>query len=288
MNIEPQCINCIFNQAFKVTRELGLDKALSKKILDRAGSLVAQFSYDKTPPQNALQLYQDIATILHTKDIYHKQKQNAIKEAKSLLPFANSLLDNLDDRYEKFVMAMRIAIAGNVIDLASEVEFDLKEELQNIINTNLAIDDSFSLYEGLKESKTISYLADNAGENEFDKLFMKVIKELYHEVEIYYFVRSKPIINDICYEDIKDDKELQSIANIVDSGCLTPGIVIEDMNKEAREIFDKSDLIISKGMGNYECLSNYKIKNLFYLLKVKCEVVANSLSLEVGDIICKN
>ena len=284
MYIEPQCISCIFNQAFKVSKELRLDKALSKKILDEAACLVPTFSLDKTPPQNALPLYQKISEILNKDDIYHEQKQKAIKEAKSLIPFAEKLIENSDD---KFFIAMKIAIAGNVIDLASEVVFDLKEELKNILNTKLAIDDSDVLKERLHQAKSISYLADNAGENEFDKLLMKVIKELYPNLQIYYFVRSKPIINDICYDDVKDDNQLKEIAILVDSGCLTPGLILEDLTKEAKKIFDNSDLIISKGMGNYECLSNYGIKNLFYLLKVKCEVVANSLSLQVGDIICK-
>jgi len=252
--------------------------------LDEAACLVPSFSYDKSPPQNALKMYQNIANILDTDDIYHDIKQKSIKKAKEIVPFAKSLVEKSDD---KFLAALKMAIAGNVIDLASEVEFDLEDEVRSILKNSLNEDDTLSLKKRLSNSKKIAYLADNAGENEFDKLFMSYIKELFPQVELFYFVRSKPIINDICYKDVKDDQELLDLATLVDSGNLTPGMVLEDLTPKAKECLLSCDTIISKGMGNYECLSNYKLDRLFYLLKVKCEVVANSLGLKVGDIVCK-
>jgi len=284
LNIEPQCIACIFNQAFKVCQNLKLDKQLSKKVLDEAACLVPEFSYDKTPPQNALKMYQNISAILKKEDIYKEIKLSSIKKAKELIPLATKLIEESED---KFLSAVKMAIAGNVIDLASEVEFDLEEEIRSILQKDLSVDDSKSLYKKLKTAKNIAYLGDNAGENEFDKLFMRYIKSFFPDVEIYYFVRSKPIINDITFLDLKDDKELKEVANLIDSGNLTPGMVLEDLNDKAKDCLLSCDIIISKGMGNYECLSNYKLDRLFYLLKVKCEVVANSLKLKVGDIVCK-
>ena len=284
MNISPQCITCIFNQAYKVTRELKLDDKTSKDILELAGGLIGSFSYDKTPPQNALKMYQDIAKLLDKKDIYHDIKQLSIKKAKELMPLAKSLIEAHDD---KFLASTKIAVAGNVIDLASEYQFDLEEEVKSIIDKDFAVDDTKSLKSKLKYAKKVAYLADNAGENEFDKLYINSLKSMFPQIEVYYFVRSEPIINDIYFLDVKYDEELKSIATVVDSGILTPGVVLEDLSCEARGIFESSDVVISKGMGNYECLSNYRLDNLFYLLKVKCEVVANSLGLKVGDIVCK-
>jgi len=246
--------------------------------------LVPTFSFEKSPPQNALKMYQNISKILKKEDIYYEIKQKSIKKAKELMPLAKTLVENSSD---KFLASLKMAIAGNVIDLASEHEFDLENEIKTILDKKLSEDDSKSLKEKLSTSKKVAYLADNAGENEFDKLFMSYIKEFFPEVELFYFVRSKPIINDICYEDVKDDKELLSLATLVDSGNLTPGMVLEDLTKEAKECLLSCGTIISKGMGNYECLSNYDLDNLFYLLKVKCEVVAKSLNLKVGDIVCK-
>jgi len=238
----------------------------------------------KSPPQNALKMYQNISKILDTDDIYHDIKQKSIKKAKELVPLAKTLVESSND---KFLAALKMAIAGNVIDLASEVEFDLEDEVKGILDKKLAVDDSLVLKQRLATSKNLAYLADNAGENEFDKLFMKYIKKIFPDINIYYFVRSKPIINDISFKDLKDDQELLDFATLVDSGNLTPGMVLEDLTEKAKKCLLSCDTIISKGMGNYECLSNYELDGLFYLLKVKCKVVANSLDLKVGDIICK-
>jgi len=284
LNILPQCINCIFNQAYKVTKELNLDNITAKKILEETGCEIKNMSFSKTPPQNALPVYTKISQILNTKDIYLEKKLASIKKAKDLIPFAKNLIENSDD---KFLASTKIAVAGNVIDLASEFEFDLEEEIKGVLDKDFAADNTKELFEGLKNSNKVAYLADNAGENEFDKLYIKYLKKFFPQIEIFYFVRSKPIINDICYEDMKNDKELLKIANLVNSGILTPGVVLDDLSPDAREILEKCDIIISKGMGNYECLSDKKVKNLFYLLKVKCEVVAMSLNLKVGDLVCK-
>lgn len=283
MHIKPQCISCIFNQAYKVTNELGLDAKSSKDILDRASKLIPKFSLSLSPPQNALAMYEMIGKVLKMDDIYHEAKQKSIVKARGLLKKSTNLIENSEDI---FLASTKIAVAGNVIDLASEVEFDLEDEIDKVVDAKFSIDDSLDLKESLKYAKKVVYLADNAGENEFDKLYIKYLKKLFPSLEVYYFVRSRPIINDICYKDLIDD-DINDIAILIDSGVKTPGIVIDDLSPNAREIFDSCDVVISKGMGNYECLSEESVDKLFFLLKVKCEVVANSLDLRVGDIVCK-
>ncbi len=284
MNIETECIACIFNQALRVTKELDLSKEESKKILDLAGCMVPSFSFSQTPPQNATPMYEKIAQLLRVEDIYKEQKLSAIKKANDLYGYSKELIKKSDDPFEA---ATRIAVGGNVIDLASEFSYDLEAELENIIHIEFAIDHIHDLKNDVKKSKNIVYLADNAGENVFDRLYIETIRELFPDIKIYYFVRSNPIINDICYEDLKNDP-IHEIATVVNSGVKTPGIIVNDLNNEAKELFFTADTIISKGMGNYECLSDYKDLTLYYLLKVKCQVVASSLSLNPGDLVCKS
>ncbi len=284
MNIEPECIACIFNQALRVTKELDLNKEESKKILDTAGCMVSSFSFLKTPPQNATPMYEKIAQLLGVEDIYKEQKLSAIKKADSLYGYAKELIKKSTDPFEA---ATRIAVGGNVLDLASEFSFDLEEELESILSAEFAIDHMKHLKEDIKRSKKIVYLADNAGENVFDRLYIETIKDLFSDMRIYYFVRARPIINDICYDDLKNDP-IHNCATVVNSGVKTPGIIVEDLNESAKELFFDADTIISKGMGNYECLSDYKELTLYYLLKVKCQVVASSLSLNPGDLVCKS
>jgi len=117
-------------------------------------------------------------------------------------------------------------------------------------------------------------------------MFIQTLKELYPHVEYSYMVRGKPIINDVTMMEAKE-AGFDKLCNLVDSGVNTPGFTYDRANKESQDLFDKSDLVISKGMGNYECLSPSHRKDICFLLKVKCDVVAKSLAKEVGDIICK-
>ncbi len=284
MHIETDCIACIFNQALRVTKALELPSEEAKKLLDEAACMLPSFSMSLTPPQNATPMYEKFAQLLGKEDIYDKQKKEAIEKAESLLPYCRELIAKSD---MPLVTATKIAVAGNVIDLASEYSYDLEEEIANVLNAAFAIDQIEDLIAKIAASKTVVYLADNAGENVFDRLYMETIKKHYPDIRIYYFVRSRPIINDITFKDLKNDP-VHNIATVVDSGVKTPGIVIEALHEEAKKLFFDADCIISKGMGNYECLSDYKEDSLYYLLKVKCQVVARSLELQPGDLVCKN
>ncbi len=283
MNISPDCISCIFNQALRVTKVLALDDKKSKEILDLAASHLPRFSLDKTPPSNATPLYEDMAKLLETEDIYADIKKLSIQKALSLKPKCEQILEKSED---KFLTATKIAVVGNVIDLASEVMYDLDEEVNKVLESNFAIDDSKALFQRLSRAKRVVYLADNAGENVFDAIYITYLKKYFRGCEFYYFVRGQAIINDLTLSDMQDDI-LHTLTTVIDSGVSTPGLVYHDMSQEAKEIFDSADCIISKGMGNYECLSTNTTHPLYFLLKIKCNVVSNSLNCPLGAIICK-
>ncbi len=283
MNITPDCISCIFNQALRVTSKLDLDDNKSKEVLDIASSFIPKFKMTQNPPEAVTPMYQAIAKHLNISDIYKDIKDKSTKEAQKLIPFCNKLLDNSQNKFQD---ATKLAVAGNVIDLASQVEFNLEDEVQNIINKDWAIDDTEYLYNSLKSSKNLVYLGDNVGEHIFDKLYIKVIKNIFPTLNIYYFTRGEPIINDVTTQ-YAYDADINKYAKIIDSGVDTPGIVIDKLNLEAKEIFNSADTIISKGMGNYECLNLEDTYPIYFLLKIKCSVVANSIGKDLGGIIIK-
>ena len=262
---------------------LELEDAKSKEILDLAASHLPRFSLDKTPPTNATPLYEDMAKLLGVEDIYADIKKRSIEKALALKPKCEEILAQSRD---KFLTATKIAVVGNVIDLASEVMYDLDEEVDKVMESHFAIDDTQALYQTLQKSKKVLYLADNAGENVFDAIYITYLKTHFKDIEIFYFVRGKPIINDLCMKDMQGDI-LHSLTTVIDSGVSTPGLVYHEMSDEAKAHFDTADCIISKGMGNYECLSTNTTHPLFFLLKIKCNVVATSLNRPLGAIICK-
>lgn len=267
-----------------MAKTLELDQTTTKSILDASAKMLPSFSFSLTPPENATPMYQMIGTLIDKPDLYKEVKQKSIEKARSFLPVCQKAITESQDR---FLTATKIAVAGNVIDLASEFHFDLETELTKVLHTDFAIDDSGKLYQQLANSSSVVYLADNAGENVFDFLYIETLLTLFKDIKVYYFVRSKPIINDITLEDLIDDP-IHSVATVIESGVETPGIITKNLSKEAKSLFESADCIISKGMGNYECLSHETSYPIYYLLKVKCNVVASALSRDVGDIICKS
>lgn len=241
------------------------------------------FDFDLTPPHNATPLYEAMAEHLGVEDLYAD-----IKKASSLkaLEFHSLCQAHIASSEHRLLTATKTAVAGNVIDLASVMMYDLEEELGKIYKTPFSIDDFDALEKSLQKTKTLVYLADNAGEEIFDKLYIQTIRSLFSNIEIYYFVRGRPIINDLTCKDALSSG-MDEVATIIDSGVPTPGLALEFMAEPARALFEKAECIISKGMGNYECLGEIKNLPIFFLLKVKCNVVANAIGAKLGDIICK-
>ena len=283
MNIALACVECIINQAERVGKTLHTDKQTTQKLIHTARLMSEHFSFSQTPPEVATPVYKEMAKILHKEDIYKEIKVVSTKKALSLLDLLKQQLKKSDD---PFMTALKIAVAGNVIDLASEITFDLDEELEKIFHTDFTVDDSQNLAKLLKKAKNVVILGDNAGEHVFDKLFIQTLKEFYPQIEFYYFVRGKPIINDVTLKEA-NEIDFDTVCEVIDSGVDTPGFVYKRASKRAKELFDAADVVISKGMGNYECLTPSHKSPIAFLLKIKCSVVAVSLGHNVGDIVCK-
>lgn len=283
MQIEKECLDCIFNQSTRVSDFLKVPSVQALQISKIAKQHIAKFDHTNTPPHNAAPMYEAIADYLGVDDLYADIKNEASTKAQK---FSSTCKEAIDAGESHLQGAIKTAIAGNVLDLAAEVIFDLDEEIENIFKTNFAIDDFESLKEKLESTKKLVYLADNAGEEIFDKICIETIKEIYPKIEVFYFVRGKPIINDLTVAHAKKSG-LDKVATLIDSGVPTPGYAIDFADSKAHEIFENADCIISKGMGNYECLGAEKDYPIYFLLKVKCQVVARAIGANLGDIVCK-
>lgn len=283
MNIDPACVECIINQSKRVADAIHADKELTSQIVQAVEKMAPSFSFEQSPPEVAVAVYEKMARIAGKEDLYDEVKKLSTQKAQEFVPY---LEKEIAESTEPLLIATKVAIAGNVIDLAAEYTFDLNEELDKIFHTHFAVNDFDKLRNKLSTSSKILYIADNAGEHIFDRVYIKTILSLYPDLELYYMTRGNAIINDVTYEEAKE-AGFEELCHLVSSGVDTPGFVYSRANRASQELFDSADMIITKGMGNYECLSEVKRENLFYLLKVKCNVVARSLHKDVGDIICK-
>ncbi|MDA7817120.1 ARMT1-like domain-containing protein [Sulfurimonas sp.] len=283
MNIDIECVGCIVNQSARVANAVKADEKLREKLRLHVERLSKDFSFDENPPEIASYVYEDMAKIANKTDLYDEVKKISTEKAISFKPFLKEQLENSND---KLLTATKIAVAGNVIDLAAAVEFDLTEELEKIFDRDFSYNDVEKLRERLSTCKSVLVLGDNVGEHIFDYIYIQTLQDLYPDIKFTYVVRGNPIINDVTIKEAKE-AGFDKLCNLVDSGVNTPGFEYARSTKESQELFDSSDLIISKGMGNYECLTPPAREGICFLLKVKCGVVGRSLGKEIGDIICK-
>jgi len=283
LNIDPACVECIINQSKRVADAINADEKLTQEIVQAVENMAPGFSFEQSPPEVAAAVYEKMAKIAGKSDLYDEVKKLSTEKAQSFIPH---LEKQIGLSKTPLLTATKVAVAGNVIDLAAEFAFDLSEELDKIFHTDFTVNDFDRLEKRLGEASTLLYLADNAGEHIFDKIYIQTIASLYPDIEIFYMTRGNAIINDVTYEEAKE-AGFDQICHLISSGVNTPGFVYDRANSESQELYDNADLVLTKGMGNYECLSDSNRDNLFFLLKVKCNVVANSIGKNVGDIICK-
>jgi len=271
------CIPCFFEQALKAARIAGADENKQKKILDEVSKLVPEFPLESTPPEMGRIVYQLVNRLTGNEDPFREIKKSSNQLILNLYPELKMMIENSKDRV---LTAVRLATAGNIIDYGAPTSFEIEEEVANCLKSNFAVFDYSDFKQALDNAESILYLGDNAGEIVFDKL---LIEELGKNV--IYVVRDKPIINDALVEDAYDCG-VDKIAKVISSGSDAPGTVLNLCSKEFLEIYHEAPLIISKGQGNFETLSE-ETAPIFFLLKIKCPVIAKDIGCKVNDMILK-
>jgi len=284
MRMRPDCLVCLFDQALRTAKLLSCDEECALSILHTAANDIEGFGLDRTPPEAAAVLYPHISQIVGLDDPFAELKLRSTNRAFEYLDF---VWERIDEAPCKIDAALRAAVAGNVIDFATNVRFDLSDEIRKVFEADFAIDEKPLFIEKLKKAKSFLLIGDNAGEHVYDKVLLEVIAEYYPDMERYYMVRGRPIINDVTAAEARAIG-IDTVATIVDSGVDTPGFLPERANEEARRLFESVDLILAKGMGNFECLDTLADPRLFHLFKVKCEVVSQRAGAEVGALVCVN
>lgn len=288
MTANNTCIACIQNQIKQICDMLKINN--KEHIMQSLQQDIESYTQGAVPPQIAMNVYSNFSKSTGINDPFWHIKQNSILKARRIVDeilrdYPPPTMDkkDADSIYKQLNWALRIAIMGNVIDYGSQSKFDFNIESFNPKNA----DYHFCIrpfMQKLDSAKNLLYLADNAGENIFDEVLLKTLKTIYPSLEIYYAVRGKPIINDLTINDMQHPlaRSIQNYCTLLDSGVGSPGFIYEYANAKTQEIYNLADIILSKGMGNFECLNAQKDERLFMLFKVKCDVVATFCGVEKG------
>ncbi len=276
MKAKMDCIPCILRQVLRASQYSNLSKEIQEKILRESMEALLKETWDKTPPELA-HIAHRIARKYAKGDPYKDVKKKSNDESLSLYPKLRKIVDESKDSLRT---AIRVAIAGNIIDFGALEEFDIEKTVDEVLHKKFIYDDYTLFVKRLKDAESILYFADNAGEIVFDKLLIEVIEEM-KDYKITLVVKAGPIINDATLEDVK----YVGLDKLVDEiRYLSNGEIGYERNSpEVKRWIKDHDLIISKGQGNYEGLSEFR--GIFYMLMVKCPVIAEDINANVGDIV---
>ncbi len=271
------CIPCFLNQIIRTGRLLHMDESVIMDMLAEFGATIRDFPMEDPPPRSAVALYDMIAARAGTDDPFRHMKEESTRHA---LTFYPELREKVAGSENPISTAIKFAIAGNIIDFGVAAHFDLKTELEKVLDSSsYGIWEEDALVSRIMDAEWILYLGDNTGETVFDRLLIETMGK-----PVTYAVRSGPIINDATMEDAVAAGIDKVCTRIVSSGCRAPGTILELCSDEFQDMFCSAPLIISKGQGNYETLSGTPAP-VFFLLKAKCSVVSGHLGVNIGDIV---
>jgi len=277
--IDIRCKNCFaryYNRLFD-KYQVGEDQRIYFHLLFNE----VMFKYKSlSRPEIQQRLDERACELIGLDDPFETEKAQSNSEAMGLyVRWKNKVLESP----EPFNVALRLAIAGNIMDFGAAGNFDVTETIHKVLSSEFAIDESLALKKKISQAKKILYLGDNAGEIVFDRLFIETI--MHNDVT--YVVKGRPILNDVTFEDA-EAVGMNLVADVVSNGHGAPSTIVKKCSRQFQKLYEEADLIISKGQGNLESLLEYKDPRVFFLLMVKCEVIAEVLEVKKGDFVVYN
>lgn len=282
MHTYLDCIPCFLRQTVDVISTVTEDPSLHEQAVRQVLRATAELDFHATSPAAMGQrIHRMIRELSENPDPYRHIKERSNQIAMALLP---ELSQWISDSPDPFSTALRLALAGNVIDFGVDHYTDvsaqaIRNNLQEAMQAEISSEAIQSLRSKSLQSRAILYLCDNAGEIVFDRL---LIEHLGPE-KTTAAVRGEPIINDATLEDAQQTG-LDQIVPVISNGSDAPGTILEQCSEQFRRAFHKADLVIAKGQGNFESLSN-EHSRICYLLKAKCPVVARHIGCKIGQYI---
>lgn len=289
MKITPTCVPCLIKRIIFEADQSTNDRKKKTKVIRLACQLLGK-DYDptKVSAHVATRIHRQVYDLLGTDDPYADLKEKSNRLALSLLPRVDELIKQADDPLQ---MSMICSIVGNTLDFgidgASKDPNELTALLESSVKEGLGYDDTATLKNILAKSKRVLLFTDNCGEIVFDKLLCRELKLFNPDLTISLVVKGEPVLSDATMKDAVNLGFENVVDELFTTGCFAVGVDFSELPPKVSERLHQTDLIICKGMANFESFSETTYAPIAYLLRTKCQPIADAMQVPVDKNIIK-
>ncbi len=283
MKIHSECVPCLLKRSIYEARLVNKNK--EKEVVKAALSILNDnFDESAVSAEISTKVHRRVYDILETDDPYKELKYKSNKTAEKLLTKAKNLVNK-----GGFREAVLVSIAGNVMDFGYRDDISspdyLMNEFKKIIDEGFGHDDTDEIERILKESKSILYFTDNAGEIVFDTVLLKKIKE--YDVHLTVVVKDVPILTDATMKDAKEYNIDKTADQLETTGGYAVGVNFDLIPEKLKDKLENADMIIAKGMANWESFSETDYRPIAFLTRSKCKPVSDTMGVPFDTNVAK-
>lgn len=277
MKTYQACIPCIMNLMESTLNKTDMDHLSRQMILDKIELDWTKTDMSLPPALTAGLIYQKLLQETDQDDLFKDHKKSSIQEALKLYPSLKTLVEQARDSLDT---AIRISALGNILDAGNPNSYNIDEEIARLFDDRIWGESLEIFRKKLSDADSLLILADNAGEAVFDKVLIEALN-----VPVIYAVKSAPAFDDALLIDARQ-AGIDKVAKLIESGTPYLGTYIPSCTPEFRDLFQNSPLVLAKGQANFETLNDNN-RDIFFLLKVKCDVISKEIGYPVGSLVLK-
>ena len=284
MKIQTECVPCLIKRIIFEAKQSTKDPKVIKNVIKKAGNALAElYDPNECSITIATKVHKIVYETLGDSDPYKELKERSYNVAQSLIPKVEELIEKSDDPLKT---SMLCAVIGNTLDFGIEGASNnpelLTEFFEESVKEGVGYDDTDEIKKILSKSKNVLLFTDNCGEFNFDKILCREIKKFNPDINLTLVVKGKPVLSDATMEDVKKLKFDEVVDNILTTGCFAVGVDFNKLPENLKKALNETDLIICKGMANYEAFSETDYHPIAYLMRTKCNAIANSMNLPLN------
>ncbi|AFV11564.1 hypothetical protein DUF89 [Thermacetogenium phaeum DSM 12270] len=279
MQTAVDCIPCYLKQVISTMRVAEVEEADQRRILTALFDTIAALDPAKTPAENSSVVLFEAYRLMGSDDPYSEAKAASNRLACTYLSSLEKIISYSED---PLLTAIKVSVAGNVIDMGINPDFDVNASIQQELEREFKLCDLDAFRELLNSQSPVVIIGDNSGEIVFDYLLLACLRDFNDK--LFYVVKEGPILNDATRDDA-EEAGIHLLAEVVTTGSNYLGVIPELCSEEFRDLMGRAGLVLAKGQANYETLEGtvFAGEKTFFLLRAKCPVVAGHLGVPLGS-----